>query len=370
MPRLPPSLIRTASRQSKHLPLLLRQCRTLESASNELRWLKTHADKTFGPDSIQAQLAHLVARRARGEPLQYILGDQPFGDLEILCRPNVLIPRTDTETYTTSVVKCLSDMKVLTPGGATRRTGLRILDLCSGSGCISLLLHSLLRQELDRSLSGQSDNFKLQILGLDLSEDAVRLARGNLNHNIRKGLLHASAADEIAFHRADILQLASMKESIASELARYLNSSDETQDWDVLISNPPYVSPKDYAPGGPTEKSVRNFEPRMALVPPHVPESSVSQADLFYPRLLDLSLATGVKLLILEVGDEHQAERVQELVSRSQMKTTKHLRVETWYDDEGVGNNEVVETRRARAVVVWRSEWAVSRLQAHQQCLS
>lgn len=103
MPRIPPSLIIKAYRDNPLLPLLLKECRTLDSARNELRWLRERALRESQSPSRLAQrspagwrtrLKSMCHRRSRGYPLQYILGDQPFGDLEILCRPSVLIPRS------------------------------------------------------------------------------------------------------------------------------------------------------------------------------------------------------------------------------------------------------------------------------------
>ena len=100
MPRLPSSLIRQAHRASPLAAILLRVCRDLPSALNELRWIREHVSQRPQPLSPhgyiipqQVRLRQLCQRRARGVPLQYILGSQPFGDLDIKCRPGVLIPR-------------------------------------------------------------------------------------------------------------------------------------------------------------------------------------------------------------------------------------------------------------------------------------
>lgn len=98
MPRLPRSLLRTAFAQNPLLYTLLKECRTLEQATAELRWLREYtAEQPGGSDA--KHLAQLCERRGRGEPLQYILGTQPFGGLEILCRKGVLIPRYAVPTH-------------------------------------------------------------------------------------------------------------------------------------------------------------------------------------------------------------------------------------------------------------------------------
>jgi len=96
MPRIPPTLLRLARRRNRLLPSLLPVCRDLPSSQNELRWLGEHAAEVASKKGLNDEkrlLQQYVSRRARGEPLQYILGTEYFGDLEIECRPGVLIPR-------------------------------------------------------------------------------------------------------------------------------------------------------------------------------------------------------------------------------------------------------------------------------------
>lgn len=100
MPRInPKDVLRARSSANKALLPLLPVCRDLRSARNEVKWMKEHAldvsRRLKGGDSISHSLilSDCVHRRARGEPLQYILGSEYFGELEIKCRPGVLIPR-------------------------------------------------------------------------------------------------------------------------------------------------------------------------------------------------------------------------------------------------------------------------------------
>jgi methylase of polypeptide subunit release factors len=109
MPRLPTSLLLKAYQENPLLPLLLKECRSLESARNELRWLRERALRDAQEHSLsrhdhqvtetrlgwRTRLRSMCHKRSHGVPLQYILGDQPFGDLEILCRRGVLIPRCE-----------------------------------------------------------------------------------------------------------------------------------------------------------------------------------------------------------------------------------------------------------------------------------
>ena len=105
MPRIAHSLLKGASKIDRNLPRLLRaSAGELAPAKAELHWLKEHALSTVASVRSSEALASqvlgwrtLVHRyclaREKGVPLQYIMGSQPFGDLEILCRPKVLIPR-------------------------------------------------------------------------------------------------------------------------------------------------------------------------------------------------------------------------------------------------------------------------------------
>ena len=95
MPRIPHALLLRAYKISPLLPFTLRATRDLPSAINELRWIREHVEEFKFPSPLRGQekLLELCKRREWGEPLQYILGSQPFGELEIKCRPGVLIPR-------------------------------------------------------------------------------------------------------------------------------------------------------------------------------------------------------------------------------------------------------------------------------------
>jgi len=98
MPRLHPRMIHDARKIDKLLPLVLQATRDLGSAKNELRWLKEYitSSQQQGVSNLKnwdRRLRQACLDRARGKPLQYILGSEYFGDLEILCQKGVLIPR-------------------------------------------------------------------------------------------------------------------------------------------------------------------------------------------------------------------------------------------------------------------------------------
>ncbi|PBP17490.1 hypothetical protein BUE80_DR011730, partial [Diplocarpon rosae] len=346
--------------------------RTLDSAVNELRWLREYVNTLIPrprgsqPQKSNAQprphqphdsaqqardrqkiLVRLCQRRARSEPLQYLLGSQPFGTLDIRCRKGVLIPRPETEAYTAHVAKLLLGKRLhpalMKPLGRTKKTPLRILDLCSGSGCIALLLHCLLK----------SRKPYLAILGLDISPNAISLARQNLRHNMRLRLLSRAARKHVEFRRGDIFSpsLLSGKlwgsgvadamqekaaedgvergEETAEERGEERGEEEREQEVDLIISNPPYISQRAF--DTETTRSVRNWEPRLALlpsaasirtgddqdagngeekVPKRIGSVDLEDEDLFFVRLMAIHDLRNSKVCVMEVGDEEQAERV------------------------------------------------------------
>jgi methylase of polypeptide subunit release factors len=169
-------------------------------------------------------------------------------------------------------------------------------------------------------------------MGVDLSPVALSLARKNLEHNISLDVLRPRAREEISFHRGDVLArntntsdstIPSVEDLLFQTAPSELDPADGCETLpaiDLLISNPPYISPSDFR-NGTTARSVRLFEPRLALVPPINPSPSLnasananaSAGDIFYHRLLELSLAVRARLTVLECGDKKQAERVVEL---------------------------------------------------------
>ncbi|KAJ8068758.1 hypothetical protein OCU04_002454 [Sclerotinia nivalis] len=291
MPRLPHALLLRAYNVSPLLPLVLRETRILPSAINELRWLREHVDKTTKyhlPNQKWRALLKLCQRRARGEPLQYILGTQPFGELEIKCQPGVLIPRPETEAYTTHLAGLLVKAKpFLYKKCQSQQDSLRIIDFCSGT---------------------------------DISHKALDVS----NQNILFNALEISEQHSVSFEFADVL---GDKQRI---LDRFRGVCD------VIISNPPYISEDGF--NRETTRSVRNWEPRLALVPNASKldtrssdggtgnTSLMKVEDIFYHRLLHFHSLLKSKILVMEVGDEAQARRV------IKMARSSSDRVEIWRD--------------------------------------
>lgn len=266
----------------------------------------------------ERRIARLVAKRGRGEPLQYVLGSQPFGRLDLKCKKGVLIPRPETEAY-------VFHLAGLIRGGAFRglgqKDGLKVLDLCTGTGCIALLLY----EQLHRHFPG------VRVTGLDVSPVAVGLARDNLRSNARRGFLpdQQLGGAKVTFEQADVFG----------------------DDWvlqhfpegtvDVLISNPPYISTKGF--NQDTGRSVRNFEPRLALVPDEKLEAVAialhcELEDVFYARIFEIARLLKPKVVLLEVGDMEQAKRVAQMATR--MGSPDELECSIWRDEPSAEESE------------------------------
>ncbi|RPB00175.1 S-adenosyl-L-methionine-dependent methyltransferase [Choiromyces venosus 120613-1] len=309
MPRITWQLIRTARRKHPLLPLLLPECRTVEQAFMELRWLMREQRGGGGRGGLKA----LCQKRGRGWPIQYLLGTQPFGPLEILCERGVLIPRPETEQYTSHLAGHI--LKHLHP-----RTQLRIVDLCTGTGCIPLLLH----REL--STAGMAS----RVLGVDISAKAVRLGRRNLEHN--KQELSPSVGEDVQFLLGDVLDV----ECLVKAIERRFQDGGGVVD--VVISNPPYISKEGFNKS--TGRSVRNYEPRLALVP------EGGDGDVFYPAIARAAEKLGAQAVVAEVEGWEQAERVK----REWEGSGVWEGVDIWKDFAGI----------ERTVVGWRCagwEW-------------
>jgi release factor glutamine methyltransferase len=154
-----------------------------------------------------------LKRLRMNEPIQYILGNAWFCDLEIQVAPGVLIPRPETEELVMGLLERIENKESV------------ILDACTGSGCIALALKNYLPQA--------------RILALELSEDALNIALQNSE------LLKL----DIEFIQADLL----------AEIP------DNIPKLDVIISNPPYIPYADKATMSP---HVFEKEPEMALFVP------------------------------------------------------------------------------------------------------
>ena len=165
---------------------------------------------------FEAQVYQMaIDRRAARIPLQHITGEQEFMGLRFRVNEHVLIPRQDTEILVEEAMRCLAD-------------GMRILDLCTGSGCILL---SLLKY------SNECEG-----IGIDISDKALLTAREN-----------ASALQlDAVFLEGDLF----------APLENYVSSKTKDRLFDIVVSNPPYIETEEIKVLMP---EVREHEPLLAL---------------------------------------------------------------------------------------------------------
>jgi release factor glutamine methyltransferase len=169
------------------------------------------------PEEVKAIFRDLVKRRASGEPVAYLVGKKEFFSLPFIVNQACLIPRNETEHI---ITECIDRIK-------KSQGPLRIADVCTGSGCIAITI----AKECQRM------NVPASVIAIDLSPEALEIAKQNLE-------LH-KVQDRVEMIQADLL------EAIPDESC------------DFILSNPPYVSEEEYSK---LDKSVRNYEPKMALV--------------------------------------------------------------------------------------------------------
>lgn len=173
------------------------------------------ADRSlYASEEICARVETFVQRHIQGEPTAYILGQWDFADMTLTVTPDVLIPRDDTMAVTELAIK----KALFLPQNP------RILDLCTGSGCIGL------------AIARRVKDAKLTLA--DLSMDALRVAKKNV-------------ADLHMGGRITCVQVDAKKPA-----PHFLGK------FDMIVSNPPYVTTAEMAELDP---SVRDYEPHMAL---------------------------------------------------------------------------------------------------------
>lgn len=199
----------------------------------------------------EKQYEELLARRTSHEPLQYIIGTQEFMGLSFVVRDGVLIPRQETE--------------LLVEEALPLSKGKRVLDMCTGSGCIIVSIAKLANP--------------LQAIGVDVSEQALAVAKENAS-------------------RLDVQ---------ASFVQSNLFEQVEGQ-FDVIVSNPPYIASNVIPELMP---EVREYEPMLAL-------DGKEDGLFFYRTIISQAkeyLAEGGTILF-EIGHD-QGEAVAELLQQA-----------------------------------------------------
>lgn len=201
-------------------------------------WLITHRDDVLD-DNDQRAFDETIRRRAKREPLQYITGTQEFWGLEFTVTPDVLIPRPETEFIIEAALASVQD----------RNSPVRIIDLCTGTGCIAVSL----AKELAFA----------HVIATDMSEKALDVARENTRRH--------GVSERIRFLTGDVFEP--------------LEELDLRGRVDIIVSNPPYVRAGDLPALQP---EVSEYEPVMALIAgpegTEIHQRIISAASLFLKR--------------------------------------------------------------------------------------
>lgn len=167
-------------------------------------------DRPLKEDEVKLY-REFIKRRGLFEPLQYIAGKVEFYGLEFMVSPSVLIPRQETEILVEAVIEDLND-----------KENLSLLDIGTGSGIIAVCL---------------AKNLNLKIDAVDTSKEALLIAKQNAALN--------SVGDKIDFYFKDIL-----------------SAENFPKKYDVIVSNPPYISEEEFESLQP---ELKVYEPKNAL---------------------------------------------------------------------------------------------------------
>lgn len=201
-----------------------------------------------------------IRRRAAHIPLQHITGEQEFMGYPFCVNEHVLIPRQDTEILVEEAIQVM-------------RPKMKILDMCTGSGCIVLSILKMCREKYYMT--------DLQGIGADVSEEALKVAREN---GRRLGV-------PVTWIQSDLFA-----------------KIPEEEKYDVIVSNPPYI---ETAVIDTLQEEVRLHDPYIAL-------DGKEDGLYFYRRIISEAgkyLKTQGKLMF-EIGCD-QAESVEELMKNA-----------------------------------------------------
>ena len=229
----------------------------------------SHMDEDMPKEQL-AEYESVLGKRAEHIPLQYITGEQDFMGLPFHVNEAVLIPRQDTETLVEEALKVI-------------RPGMRVLDMCTGSGCI---LISILKNVVD-----------VEGFGYDISKQAINVAKENAKLN----------GVTATFEKSDLFDAV-------------------TDSFDVIVSNPPYI-PTDVIAGLMPEVAV--YEPFGAL-------DGKEDGLHFYRRIVKecKEYLNSEGVLLFEIGHD-QGVSVSELMEEAGFKGVRVVK-------DLAGNDRVV----------------------------
>lgn len=242
----------------------------------------------YTTDEIMERVGEMMDRRLAGEPIAYVIGEWSFCGLPLYVSHETLIPRADTEMLAQMAMSRLKEHE-----GHTR-----ILDLCAGTGCVGITAAAYLKNT--------------RAVLVDLSDGALDMCKKNIRrHNLTA---------RVVYLKGDAMQA----------------PSHALGQFDVLVSNPPYIPSGDIPE---LDHSVKDYEPMMAL-------DGGEDGLAFYRAVTKLwqpALKPGGHLLY-EVGIG-QAEKVAWLMVKAGYENIRITR-------DPAGIDRVVEGQRPKAVEI------------------
>jgi len=204
-------------------------------------WIYSHPEESLDRAAAEKFLS-LIARRAAGEPVQYLTGKQEFWGLEFEVTPAVLIPRPETEHVMEVALARLGErgIKIHMDTGAPREK-LQVADVGTGSGCLAIAL----AWELPHA----------EVFATDISAPALAVARRNAaSHRV---------ADRIHFVQCDLLsRLENTALSSVGTRDAVPAAAQAAAQFDLIVSNPPYIARNE---ADKLHSEVRDHEPHGAL---------------------------------------------------------------------------------------------------------
>lgn len=218
----------------------------------------------------ERKLEEIIIRLQKGEPVQYVLGEADFAGRPFHVEPGVLIPRPETAELCQWIEKDMIEKTIVSSGDSSGDSSedspedssgnspqatddaRRILDICTGSGCIAITLGLNIPNS--------------EVTGWDISEDALRIAQGNVEM-MEAGNVRIEHQDALALPKAAETDNEKMKGNDDKEVVKPKGEAKtpSTQKWDLIVSNPPYICEKEKAD---MEKNVLEHEPSLALFVP------------------------------------------------------------------------------------------------------
>jgi release factor glutamine methyltransferase len=221
-----------------------------EGAVHEISWILDHIKSLSLSDYAQMleKVHDIIERKKRKEPLQYILGEWSFRGYDFKVGPGVLIPRPETEELVESVIMSLENSNK--SSALILNKGFRMADLGAGSGCIGLSFVADLLKDIETETSSAEEISKhISLTLVEKSPEALKYLKENLIR-MRPHLLKAQV------------------EVVEND---WINWNPKNK-FNLFISNPPYLNSDEYMN---IDSSVRDFEPKSALIPERFNENDV-----------------------------------------------------------------------------------------------